>query len=124
MLQQHLSSSQKHPAAFDHYLGIPTNDKELILDIEAIDFAFIGCLAMRILLNFATCVLPFVTLVQENAKDIMLTTARDAHKHAAAVPKNVEGWLIDESSHLLFYCLMFVPEDWAFRTINKAILQL
>jgi hypothetical protein len=30
--------------------------------------------------------------VPKNAKDTTLTTARDAHKHAATAPKNVEGW--------------------------------
>ena len=31
-------------------------------------------------------------LVLRNVKGTMLITARDVHKHAAAVLKNVEGW--------------------------------
>jgi hypothetical protein len=31
--------------------------------------------------------------VLRNVKGTMLTTAKDAQKHAAAVLKNVEGWL-------------------------------
>jgi len=32
-------------------------------------------------------------LVQENVTGTMLTTASDVRSNAAAVPKNVEGWL-------------------------------
>jgi hypothetical protein len=33
----------------------------------------------------------------------MLTTASNAHKHVAAVLKNVEGWLGSKSSHFNFF---------------------
>jgi hypothetical protein len=44
-------------------------------------------------------------LALENVKGIMLTIAKDAHKHVAAVPRNVEGWqdrLGKETNHPLF----------------------
>jgi hypothetical protein len=39
--------------------------------------------------------------VLRSVSAMMLTTANDAHKHAAAVLKNVEGWL-DNRSHSNF----------------------
>jgi hypothetical protein len=42
--------------------------------------------------SFAICALTSVMLVLRNVKGTMLITARDVHKHAAAVLKNVEGW--------------------------------
>jgi hypothetical protein len=52
----------------------------------------------------AACVLTFVIPVPESVKGTTLTTARDAHRHAAAVLKNVEGWLAEfnEPSIVLF----------------------
>jgi hypothetical protein len=43
--------------------------------------------------NFATYALTSVMHVLRNVKGTMLIIAKDAHKHAAAVLKNVEGWL-------------------------------
>jgi hypothetical protein len=40
----------------------------------------------------ASYVLTSVMLVPKNVKDTTLTTARDAHKHAATALKNVEEW--------------------------------
>jgi hypothetical protein len=34
-------------------------------------------------------------LALRNVRDTMLTTARNAHKHAAAVQKNVGRWLVN-----------------------------
>jgi hypothetical protein len=34
-----------------------------------------------------------VMLVLRSVKGMMLTTASNARRHAAAAPKNVEGWL-------------------------------
>jgi hypothetical protein len=47
-------------------------------------------------------VLTFVILTPENVKGIMLTTARDAHRHAEAVLKNVEGWLVGPFNFFYF----------------------
>jgi hypothetical protein len=51
--------------------------------------------------NFASCVPTFAMHVLENVTGTTLTTARDARSNAAAVLKNVEGWL-DKSSPVLF----------------------
>jgi hypothetical protein len=40
----------------------------------------------------AICAPTYVTLVLRSVKGMMLTTASNAHKHAAAVLKSVEGW--------------------------------
>jgi hypothetical protein len=44
--------------------------------------------------------------VLRNVKGTMLTIAKDAHKHVAAVLKNVEGWLGNKSSHSNFLMLL------------------
>jgi hypothetical protein len=51
--------------------------------------------------SFATYALTSVMHVLKNVKGTMLTTAKDAHKHAAAVLKNVEGWLGNRHSNFL-----------------------
>ena len=43
--------------------------------------------------SFAICVQTSAMHVLRNVKGIMLITAKDAHKHAAAALKNAEGWL-------------------------------
>jgi hypothetical protein len=44
----------------------------------------------------------YVMLAPKNVNAMMLTTVSNAHKRAAAVPKNVEGWLGNKSSHSYF----------------------
>jgi hypothetical protein len=43
--------------------------------------------------SFAASAPIYAMLVPENVKGTMLTTAKDVLRHAAAVLKNVEGWL-------------------------------
>jgi hypothetical protein len=47
--------------------------------------------------------------VLRNVKGTMLIIAKDAHKHAAAVLKNVEGWLGNRTTliFLIFLELLF-----------------
>jgi hypothetical protein len=42
-------------------------------------------------------------LAQENAIDTMLSIARDAHRHAVAVPKSAVRWL--DKCHLPFFII-------------------
>jgi hypothetical protein len=48
-------------------------------------------------------------LALRNVSTTMLTTAKDVHKHAAAVLKNVEGWLGNRTTliFLIFLELLF-----------------
>ena len=44
-----------------------------------------------------------------NAKDTTLTIAKNAHKHAADVPKNAERWLVNLIiTSLRFFSFVFV----------------
>jgi hypothetical protein len=53
-------------------------------------------------------------LVLRNVKGMKLTIVKDVHKHAVAVPKNVEEWLAKYTiSILIFYELRL-----AYRAIN------
>ena len=42
-------------------------------------------------------------LALRSASTTMLTTAKNAHKHVVAVLKNVEGWLGNLTTLLLFF---------------------
>ena len=45
----------------------------------------------------------FVMLALRNVSTMMLTIAKNAHKHVATVLKNVEGWLGNNIEPLLFF---------------------
>jgi len=61
--------------------------------------------------SFATYAPTSAMHVLRNVKGTMLTTARDAHKHAAAVPKNVEGWLGNRTTLIFLILLEFLWQD-------------
>jgi hypothetical protein len=42
-------------------------------------------------------------LALKNVNTMMLTTASNAHKHVAAVLKNVEGWLGNNNRAILIF---------------------
>ena len=64
--------------------------------------------------NFAICVLTSVMHVLRNVKGTMLTTAKDAHKHAAAVLKNVEGWLGNRTTLIFLIFLELLLACWSY----------
>jgi hypothetical protein len=53
--------------------------------------------------SIVCCVLTFVMHVLKNAKDMMLTIAKSAHRHAATAPKNAEEWLVSKRASFFLF---------------------